>query len=440
MNKKLLIVLAECLLVFVVLPLLGVRLWTRHSQKIVANGDALMAVEPEKAVRCYQSADAFYPGGFSAASNRLTFCKACAIGSDGEPSTNAFDLAMYEFLTNDVAFCKALSRLPKQFDKIEIAMLYRTSTCTVLSDVLWERLNRLGNDGDLFAQKELAMCYAFGSGCKLDVSQFFQWLKKAADQGDAEACALIGETLVNLDVWRAWGCCLVELLTAEAFPHFGEKAYHPGEEIAASEPNDFDLQQALICASKYGKWTSWVERALDKNISFPLRTKCATLAQVYLALEYWPGDSRAQSERVAKLLQEPASTGFWRCSFLLGWLYELGLGVDKNSSLAGDCFRREVKFLRESVNAKDREAVAHLDEQADDKTLGVALARKFVWNKSTHAMWILGVCYENGYGVDKADKSEALSWYQKAVDNGFAYAQKDVDRLKRDGVSAETAK
>lgn len=440
MNKKFLIVVSECFLVFVVLPFLGVRLWTRHAQKMVTNGDALLAVAPEKALRCYRSADAFYPGGFDAASNRLAFCEACAIGSSDEPNTNAFDCSMYAFLTNDIAFCKALSNLPKQSHEIEVAMLYRTGVRSILSDVLWERLNRLGNDGDLFAQKELAMCYAFGSGCKLDAKLFFQWLKKAADQGDAEACALIGETVANLETYRSWGLCLVGLLTAEAFPHFGENAHHSGEEIAVPEPEDFDIRQALIYGSEYGKWTSWVERALDKSIPIPLTPKGATFAQAYLALEYWPGDSRSQSERVAKLLQDPASTGFWKCSFLLGWLYELGLGVDKNGRRAGDCFRREIKFLRDSVDAKDRKSVARLAEQTDHMALGVALARKFVWDKCSRSMWILGICYENGYGGDRVDKGVALSWYQKAVDNGFAYAKKDVDRLKREGVVESPAK
>ena len=297
MNKKLLIVLAECFLVFVVLPLLGVRLWTRHSQKIVANGDALMAVEPEKALRCYSAANAFYPGGFDAASKRLVFCKACAIGSDGEPSTNAFDLAMYEFLTNDVAFCRALSRLPKQSDKTEIAMLYRANMRTVLSDVLWERLNRLGNDGDLFAQKELAMCYAFGSGCKLDVSQFFQWLRKAADQGDAEACALMGTVHSNLKEHQSWGFCLLGILCFDAYPHFGNKAYHPGDAKAGEEPLNFDVQEALVEAGRHGSAASWLERSLNKSILIPLGPKARKSAQAYLSAEYRQGESKEQGPR-----------------------------------------------------------------------------------------------------------------------------------------------
>ena len=438
MNKKLLIVVAECLLVFVALPLLGVRLWTRHVQKIVANGDALMAVEPEKALRCYSAANAFYPGGFDAASNRLAFCKACAIGSSDEPNTNAFDGAMYAFLTNDVAFCKALSRLPKQSDKIEIAMLYRTNMRTVLSDVLWERLNRLGNDGDLFAQKELAMCYAFGSGCKLDVRQFFQWLKKAADQGDAESCALIGTVHSNLKEYQSWGGCLLGILCFDAYPHFGNKAYHPGDVKAGEEPLNFNVQKALVEAEHYGSAASWLEKSLDKAIRIPLDPEARKSAKAYLATEYWPGETKEQSSRVVALLRDSAAKGSQYDAFLLGWMHELGLGVGKDSSRADQCFRKAMGE-RNSPESMERSAgLARLTNMPGHLILGVELASKYVsWD--SRAMWILGVCYENGYGVERADRSVALSWYQKSVGNGFTYAQKDVDRLKRDGVSAATA-
>lgn len=437
MNKKLLIVVAECLLVFVALPLLGVRLWTRHVQKIVANGDALMAVEPEKALRCYSAANAFYPGGFDAASNRLAFCKACAIGSSDEPNTNAFDGAMYAFLTNDVAFCKALSRLPKQSDKIEIAMLYRTNMRTVLSDVLWERLNRLGNDGDLFAQKELAMCYAFGSGCKLDVKQFFQWLKKAADQGDAESCALMGTTQIRLRENRDWSACLVSAIYDGYYPHFGDKAWHLGDIIKIREIESFDVDSILAYGERYGLGPLWVEKALDKGIRIPLGSRGRASAQISLVEAYWPGESKEQSLRVAKLLHEMDYGGSSEGPFLLGWLYELGLGVDKDSVKAFNCFKMASEKWYPFKRKGDE--FGHLNKLSDHLILGVELASRYARVWDPRSLWILGVCYENGYGVDKADKGVALSWYQKAVDNGFAYAQKDVDRLKRDGVSAATA-
>ena len=434
MNKKFLIVVSECFLVFVVLPLLGVRLWARHAQKMVTNGDALLAVALEKALRCYQSANAFYPGGFDAASNRLAFCKACAIGSSDEPNTNAFDSAMYAFLTNDVAFCKALSRLPKQSEAIEIAMLYRTGVRSVLSDVLWERLNRLGNDGDLFAQKELAMCYAFGSGCKLDAKQFFQWLKKAADQGDAEACALMGMMQIRLRTYQDWSVCLMMSAICDGhYPHFGDNAWHPGDPVETKGTEAFDVESILAYGEQYGLGLSWIERSLDKRIRIPLDLRGRASAQMCLAEAYWPGESEEQSLRVAKLLQE---TDYGDSAFLLGWLYELGLGVNKDSVKAFHCFK---KASEKWYPFKRNDEFEHLNNLSDHLILGFELASKYAKAWNPRSLWILGVCYENGYGVDRVDKGVALSWYQEAVDNGFAYAQKDVDRLKREGVVASPA-
>lgn len=438
MNKKFLIVVSECFLVFVVIPLLGVRLWTHHAQKLVATGDALLAVAPEKALRCYLSANAFYPGGFDAASNRLAFCKDCAIGSSVEPNTNAFDNAIYAFLTNDVAFCKALSRLPKQSDKIEIAMLYRTNTRTILSDVLWERLNRLGADGDLFAQKELAMCYAFGSGCRLDAKLFFQWLKKAADQGDAEACALMGTTLIRLRENWGWRTCFTVAICDGHYPHFGDKAWHLGDkiEIETREIEAFDRESILAYGEQYGRGASWIERALDKKIRIPLSSRGRASAQMMLVEAYWPGESKEQRLRVATLLQETDYGVLAEGAFLLGWLYELGLGVNKDSVKAFHCFKKASEMW---YPFRDKDESAHLNNLSDHLVLGFELASKYAKATNPQSLWILGVCYENGYGVDHADRNAALFWYQKAVDNGFAYAQKYVNRLKRDGVSAATA-
>jgi len=45
-------------------------------------------------------------------------------------------------------------------------------------------------------------------------------------------------------------------------------------------------------------------------------------------------------------------------------------------------------------------------------------------NKEGHssAQYNLAVCYENGTGVEK-DEQEAVEWYKKAAEQGYASAQ-----------------
>ena len=50
----------------------------------------------------------------------------------------------------------------------------------------------------------------------------------------------------------------------------------------------------------------------------------------------------------------------------------------------------------------------------------------------TAAQKSLGVAYYSGHGV-AADKAEALRWYSKAADQGYAPAQCNLGRAYRDG-------
>lgn len=44
------------------------------------------------------------------------------------------------------------------------------------------------------------------------------------------------------------------------------------------------------------------------------------------------------------------------------------------------------------------------------------------------AMHNLGMCYENGYGVQKSE-SEAVRWYRKAADQGEVASTYALERL-----------
>ena len=46
------------------------------------------------------------------------------------------------------------------------------------------------------------------------------------------------------------------------------------------------------------------------------------------------------------------------------------------------------------------------------------------------AQYNLGICYDNGYGVEK-DLSEAVIWFRKAANQGHAEAQNMLRKLPR---------
>lgn len=48
------------------------------------------------------------------------------------------------------------------------------------------------------------------------------------------------------------------------------------------------------------------------------------------------------------------------------------------------------------------------------------------------AQFYLGLCYEKGWGVSQ-DFQQARYWYQKAAEQGFAEARKNLDNLNKNG-------
>lgn len=64
-----------------------------------------------------------------------------------------------------------------------------------------------------------------------------------------------------------------------------------------------------------------------------------------------------------------------------------------------------------------------------DPTEAVVWFRKAADQDCSEAFYELGVCYENGEGVEK-DLDEAIAWYRKAVDGGFERAQSSIIRVE----------
>ena len=85
-----------------------------------------------------------------------------------------------------------------------------------------------------------------------------------------------------------------------------------------------------------------------------------------------------------------------------------------DNPIAGD-----LPVLRRKYNGIFRTPLREVYEQSDEEI--VTWYRQAAEKGDARAMTNLGVCYENGHGVEQSDE-EAVKWYRQAADKGYAHA------------------
>ncbi|WP_339735350.1 hypothetical protein [uncultured Gimesia sp.] len=105
-----------------------------------------------------------------------------------------------------------------------------------------------------------------------------------------------------------------------------------------------------------------------------------------------------------------------------GQIYDMGLGVEKNFSVAVKWYRRaaEQGYARAQY-ALGRNYMAG-EGVAQDKAAAIKWYRKAAEQNYARAQHELGFCYSAGIGVEKND-SKAVEWYRKAAEQGLSSAQ-----------------
>ncbi|UTC74173.1 sel1 repeat family protein [Treponema sp. OMZ 792] len=68
----------------------------------------------------------------------------------------------------------------------------------------------------------------------------------------------------------------------------------------------------------------------------------------------------------------------------------------------------------------------------DEKT-ALEWLKRAVDKNHNQAMYALAQYYEYGFGGLRVDYKQAKYWYQKALDNGYTDAKKDLKALERKG-------
>ena len=240
--------------------------------------------------------------------------------------------------------------------------------------------------------------------------QALKWCRKAAEQGNSRAQALLGRMY---QVGEG-----VEQDLAQAFYWF-EKSAKQGEYIT---------QYSLGRMYQYGEGVEpsltqafyWYEKAAEQGYAD---------AQYILGVKYEYGEGVTKDDKQAVAwYRKAAEQGDADAQYILGVKYEYGEGVTKDDKQAVAWYRKAA----EQGNANGQNNLGAMYEYGrgvtkDDKQ-AIAWYRKAAEQGNANSQYNLGVMYANGRGVTKDDK-QAIAWYRKAAEQGDAQAQYNLREM-----------
>ena len=188
-------------------------------------------------------------------------------------------------------------------------------------------------------------------------------------------------------------------------------------------------------------------------------------AMIQMAMAYMNGDGVEQdAEKAAEYMQKAAELDESTAQFNMGIYYLQGHGVTRDFDRAYEWMQRakengdadadgiltsieNVRALREKAEQGDLEAKAELAgtlmtmKGEENFRESVALAQEAAASGSLKAMWIMGLAYDHGRGVEQSYE-EAFRWYLKAAEAGHAPSQANLACLyaRGDGVEKDMTK
>lgn len=231
--------------------------------------------------------------------------------------------------------------------------------------------------GDVQAKLNLGVVYQTGRGVSRDASSAFKWFKEAADNGNAQAQLIVADyfatgTVASQSFESAYLYYVKSASQGNARAQAMAGAY-----LRSGIGTPQDIQQAKIL----------LERSVIQNEPW---------GKFYLAewLLSNPNTDISQQTRARELLTDLEQTNIFLAKYLLGSIYEPGVGIEKNLDLALKYFLEAAEF-----------------------NVGQSMLR-------------VAYFYENGHAVDK-NIQEAIRWYEKADKFGVPGAHMKVKILKR---------
>ena len=131
----------------------------------------------------------------------------------------------------------------------------------------------------------------------------------------------------------------------------------------------------------------------------------------------------AEADDKIEQLRKDAERGNAVSQFELGWCYDFGEGVEKDTKQAAEWYRKAAD--QGVADAQLNLGYCYLNGEGVEKDLKQAAEwyRKAAEQGVELAQFSLGLCYANGWGVEK-DGEQAAYWYRKAGGQGFDQSER----------------
>lgn len=309
-------------------------------------------------------------------------------------------------------------------------------------------LEKSAEQGDVRAQKLLAMCYIGAFDFVEDDVKFAFWMRKAAEQNDTEAQRILGEAYIKLE-------------NEEALP----KSYSDAIEWLEKACINGDVKAAILLAEVYStvdgykdtkKFSHYTEQAeqlmIEKEKSgyvfgeeheslADLLYKCSDdkglrqksfdhyckaflagrqsalydIGRMYFVNGYTNDFFKlSPDEFLQKIVEAEEDSKSSSLAYLLGLVYFNGYKVRSNKAAAENWYLKAVE--KGSLSAACKLAYYYVDErQMYDK--GFSILEKASADGSIEATRLLGLCYKKGIGVKK-NRSKAKALLKEAAEKG----------------------
>jgi len=313
-----------------------------------------------------------------------------------------------------------------------------------------EWLKKAADKGDANAMSSLARLYYGGQGVPEDYAKARELFEKAADKGDANAMASLAWLYsqgrgVARDYTKAreWFEKAADKGNASAMANLGwlyqngldvaqddakarewfEKGADKGDTEAMSSLGWF-YERGLSVEQDYAKAREWYEKAAEKGY---------TNAMANLGLLYENGQGVTQDYAKAReWFEKAAAKGEAFAMLKIGLLYGNGHGVMQDYTKAREWYERAA--AKENTNAMGNLGLLYENGQGipQDYEKAREWYEKAAAMENTDAMLKLGLVYENGQGVAQ-DYAKAREWFEKAADKGNASAMANLGLLYESG-------
>ena len=353
--------------------------------------------------------------------------------------------------------------------------------------VKWFR--KAAEQGYAKAQCQLGFCYARGKGVTRDTEEALKWLRKAAEQGDGAACCEMGEIYRRglgrqkdankATEWYRKGAAVGDsgCITSLGFRYFyGNSDSTPKDHKKALElfQKSIEIDRRPWAYDGAGLVYYYGETGKpDYKKAVEMFSKASSMgvyeADYYLGVCYKMGRGVAMDQvEAVKWFEKAANRGSVDAYYEVGEAHRKGVGKKKDMNKSVEWYRKGVELghsgctmslgfrylygesdltpkdpkkalelFQKSIDIDDRPwayygaglAYFHGIDGKPDYEKAVEMLKKASDRGVVCANYNLGVCYENGNGVEK-DINKATALYEKAA-KGFDPAKKALERMNR---------